>query len=213
MTDTTNTTQAAALAVRDAAAALARRLPLYYGSGEPADEDLAQAIEDLPLPDVDVTDVDVTDWRAEAERLRGLLRHEQQERHAVLDRLDAAILARTASQAQAEQYLAELQQARELFARHAPRQRVSRADELAPSAAPDLADIADAARLAVRLDISVDIDGSTAFAHVDGYEDMDDCGYGSAEHDGTEPDKLRAWCEAVTLCAATIGLRMKENER
>lgn len=74
-------------------------------------------------------------------------------------------------------------------------------------------DIADAARLAVRLDISVDIDGSTAFAHVDGYEDMDDCGYGSAEHDGTEPDKLRAWCEAVTLCAATIGLRMKENER
>ena len=74
-------------------------------------------------------------------------------------------------------------------------------------------DIAEAARLAVGLDISVDIDGSTAFAHVDGYEDMDDCGYGSAEHDGTEPDKLRAWCEAVTLCAATIGLRMKENER
>ena len=103
MTNTnTNTTQAAALAVRDAAAALARRSPLYYGSGEPADEELAQAIEDLPLPDVDVTD-----WQAEAERLRGLLRHEQQERHAVLDRLDAAILARTASQAQAEQYMAE----------------------------------------------------------------------------------------------------------
>ena len=67
MTDTTNTSaaHAAALAMRDAAAALARRLPLYYGSGEPADEDLAQAIEDLPLPDVDTTD-----WRAEAERLR-----------------------------------------------------------------------------------------------------------------------------------------------
>lgn len=65
MTDTTNTnaTQAAALAVRDAAAALARRLPLYYGSGEPADEDLAQAIDDLPLPDVDVTGA-----AAEAER-------------------------------------------------------------------------------------------------------------------------------------------------
>lgn len=95
MTDTTNTntTKAAALAVRNAAAALARRRPLYDGaSGEPADEDLAQAIEDLPLPDVDVTD-----WRAEAERLRGLLRHEQQERHAVLDRLDAAILARCAA--------------------------------------------------------------------------------------------------------------------
>lgn len=109
MTDTTNTnaTQAAALAVRDAAAALARRLPLYYGSGEPADEDLAQAIEDLPLPDADTAD-----WKAEAERLRGLLRREQQERHAVLDRLDAAILARTASQAQAEQYLAERDEAR-----------------------------------------------------------------------------------------------------
>ena len=70
MTDTTNTNtsaaHAAALAMRDAAAALARRRPLYDGaSGEPADEDLAQAIEDLPLPDVDVTD-----WKAEAERLR-----------------------------------------------------------------------------------------------------------------------------------------------
>lgn len=68
MTDTTNTntTKAAALAVRNAAAALARRRPLYDGaSGEPADEDLAQAIEDLPLPDVDVPD-----WEAEAERLR-----------------------------------------------------------------------------------------------------------------------------------------------
>lgn len=31
-------------------------LPLYYGSGEPADEDLAQAIEDLPLPDADTAD-------------------------------------------------------------------------------------------------------------------------------------------------------------
>lgn len=60
MTGTTNTnaTQAAALAVRDAAAALARRLPLYYGSGEPADEELAQAIEDLPLPDADTAERD-----------------------------------------------------------------------------------------------------------------------------------------------------------
>ena len=72
MTDTTNTNtntntdaaHAAALAMRNAAAALARRLPLYYGSGESADEDLAQAIEDLPLP------VDTTDWRTEAEWLR-----------------------------------------------------------------------------------------------------------------------------------------------
>ena len=69
MTDTTNTNtntaHAAALAMRNAAAALARRRPLYDGaSGESADEDLAQAIEDLPLP------VDTTDWRTEAEWLR-----------------------------------------------------------------------------------------------------------------------------------------------
>ena len=71
-------------------------------------------------------------------------------------------------------------------------------------------DIAEAARLAVRLDISIDIDLATAFAHIDGYEEMDDCGHGSAEHDGTDPDKLRAWCEAITLCAAAIGRRMRE---
>lgn len=65
MTDTnTNTAHAAALAMRNAAAALARRRPLYDGaSGESADEDLAQAIDDLPLPDVDVTGA-----AAEAER-------------------------------------------------------------------------------------------------------------------------------------------------
>lgn len=41
----------AALAVRSAAAALARRMPLYDGAGgESADEELAQAIEDIPLP-------------------------------------------------------------------------------------------------------------------------------------------------------------------
>lgn len=28
-------------------------------------------------------------------------------------------------------------------------------------------------------------------------------------HDGTEPDKLRAWREAVVLCAAAVGDRMK----
>ena len=74
-------------------------------------------------------------------------------------------------------------------------------------------DPGDAARLAVRLDMSVDVDGSTAFAHIDGYEEMDDCGYGAEEHDGTEPDKLRAWCEAVTLCATAIGRRMREGGR
>ena len=36
---------------------------------------------------------DATDWRAEAERLRGLLGREQQERHAMLGRTDAALAA------------------------------------------------------------------------------------------------------------------------
>lgn len=31
----------------------------------------------------------------------------------------------------------------------------------------------------------------------------------SAAHDGTEPDKMRAWREAVTLCAAAVGERMR----
>ena len=48
ITTNTNAAHAAALAMRNAAAALARRRPLYDGaSGESADEDLAQAIEDL----------------------------------------------------------------------------------------------------------------------------------------------------------------------
>ena len=89
MTNTTTTSRAAAQAMRDAAAALARRRPLHDGaSGEPADEELAQAIEDLPLPDADTTD-----WKAETERLRGLLSREQQERHAMLGRMDAALAA------------------------------------------------------------------------------------------------------------------------
>ena len=67
MTDTTTTPRAAALAMRDAAAALARRRPLHDGaSGEPADEELAQAIEDLPLPDAGALAA-----LAEAERLLG----------------------------------------------------------------------------------------------------------------------------------------------
>lgn len=32
-------------------------------------------------------------------------------------------------------------------------------------------------------------------------------------HDDTEPDKLRAWREAVVLCAAAVGERMKGGER
>lgn len=110
MTDTTNTNtaHAAALAVRNAAAALARRRPLYDGaSGEPADEDLAQAIEDLPLPDVDMTD-----WKAEAERLRAALDQSQQQTQEALDNWAAALADRRAELARAERYMAERNAAR-----------------------------------------------------------------------------------------------------
>lgn len=79
MTDATNTSaaHAAALAMRDAAAALARRRPLYDGaSGEPADEDLAQAIEDLPLPDAALAElerVQARGWPSTPEDARGMV--------------------------------------------------------------------------------------------------------------------------------------------
>lgn len=70
-------------------------------------------------------------------------------------------------------------------------------------------DDGDAARLAVRLQIDaafghhikhkVYASRSTAFPS---------CPV-SAAHDGTEPDKLRAWREAVTLCAAAVGERVR----
>ena len=68
-------------------------------------------------------------------------------------------------------------------------------------------DPGDTARLAARLEIEIQPLRLRVIARSsDGDWDMQ-------RHDGTEPDKLRAWCEAVTLCAAEIGLRMKENER
>lgn len=43
------------------------------------------------------------------------------------------------------------------------------------------------------------------------------CGSGAifhaVEHDGTKKDSLRAWCEAVTLCAASLGRREQEFQR
>ena len=59
-------------------------------------------------------------------------------------------------------------------------------------------DDGDAARLAVRLGLTIEIGSRIVVAfpfHV--------------AHDGTEPDKLRAWREAVVLCAAAVGERMK----
>jgi hypothetical protein len=52
--------------MRDAAAKLARKEPLYYSSGEPAEEELAQAIEDLPLPDGERQAVLLEDWQLAA---------------------------------------------------------------------------------------------------------------------------------------------------
>lgn len=59
-------------------------------------------------------------------------------------------------------------------------------------------DDGDAARLAVRLGLTIEIGSRIVVAfpcHV--------------AHDGTEPDKLRAWREAVVLCAAAVGERMR----
>lgn len=66
-------------------------------------------------------------------------------------------------------------------------------------------DIADAARLAVRLGMLVDVDEDDVHA-------MSQRG-ARVDHDRTEPDKLRAYCEAITLCAAEVGRRMREGGR
>ena len=69
-------------------------------------------------------------------------------------------------------------------------------------------DIADAARLAVRLDMQVEIWRGWRCATVAGWMD-----WGRSRHDGTELDKERAYCEAITICAAAIGQRMREGGR
>lgn len=68
------------------------------------------------------------------------------------------------------------------------------------------ADIADAARLAVRLMMWVDVIGRSVNAQIAGGA------ISCVDHDGTEPDKIRAWCEAVTLCAAEVGRKMRGGE-
>lgn len=63
-------------------------------------------------------------------------------------------------------------------------------------------DIADAARLALMLHMLVDV--SPRDVRVLGAIKSI-----SLRHDGTQPDKERAYCEAVTMCAAEIGRQMK----
>lgn len=68
-------------------------------------------------------------------------------------------------------------------------------------------DDGDAARLAVRLGMLTDVMANTCSAAAM------KVGLFAAQHDGTEPDKLRAWREAVVLCAAAVGAEMKGGER
>lgn len=65
-------------------------------------------------------------------------------------------------------------------------------------------DDGDAARLAVRLNVMMDADQSGYCHAIHGLVDTI-----SIAHDGTEPGKLRAWREAVVLCAAAVGERMR----
>lgn len=66
-------------------------------------------------------------------------------------------------------------------------------------------DIGDAARLAVRLRMLVDV--SSRDVRVVGPMKSK-----SQRHDGTYPGAERACCEAVTLCAAEIGWKMNGNQ-
>lgn len=69
-------------------------------------------------------------------------------------------------------------------------------------------DDGDAARLAVRLNMQIALaqNGWNASTTWDGWHD-----WARAKHDGTEPYKLRAWREAVVLCAAAVGERMRKG--
>lgn len=63
-------------------------------------------------------------------------------------------------------------------------------------------DDGDAARLAVRLNMEICMDHGQVAATVGDWHDWE-----RIKHDGTEPDKSRAWREAVVLRAAEVGRR------
>lgn len=67
-------------------------------------------------------------------------------------------------------------------------------------------DDGDAARLAVRLMMMTDVTG--LFVEAYGSERYTNQ---RVRHDGTEPDKLRAWREAVVKCAAAVGERVQKG--
>ena len=64
----------------------------------------------------------------------------------------------------------------------------------------------DAAQLAARLNIQVVMTPVAALAGR-----PDEWRKYHAWHDGTEPDKMRAWRGAVVLCAAAVGERMRKG--
>lgn len=70
-------------------------------------------------------------------------------------------------------------------------------------------DDGDAARLAVRVGIITQpqISAPVVNAWMTGWKYQGV--RGRVSHDGTEPDKLKAWREAVVLCAAVVGERMQ----
>lgn len=65
-------------------------------------------------------------------------------------------------------------------------------------------DDGDAARLAVRLGMEIEHPPRKIVAR-----SGEHAAWAVCQHDGTEPDKLRAWREAVVLCAAAVGAKMK----
>lgn len=70
-------------------------------------------------------------------------------------------------------------------------------------------DIADAARLAAKLQIDVAFGYHVAHkVYASRSASSPPCPV-SVAHGSTQPDKERAYCHAVTLCAAEIGRRMK----
>ena len=71
-------------------------------------------------------------------------------------------------------------------------------------------DITDAARLAVQLGFAVKSSTNQPFVHAWSFGEEF---HTRSIHDGTELDKQRAYCEAVTLCAAAIGREMREGQR
>lgn len=72
-------------------------------------------------------------------------------------------------------------------------------------------DDGDAARLAVRVGIITQpqISVPVVNAWMTGWKHQGVRGH--VRHDGTEPDKLRAWREAVVMCAAAVGERMRDE--